>query len=82
VRQGNVVLLTRSDGQLLSVHAADIDWKATAAAGNTTRAPAKEGRSQAPPEAAGPGAPTGRIKGVSADRCRRGARRGGGAGER
>src|SRR6266536_1663567 len=32
VRQGNVVLLTRTDGTLLSVHDADIDWKATAAA--------------------------------------------------
>jgi hypothetical protein len=31
-RQGNVVLLTRSDGTLLSVRATDIDWKATAAA--------------------------------------------------
>jgi thiol-disulfide isomerase/thioredoxin len=42
VRQGNVVLLTRSDGVLLSVQAAEIDWNATAAAKNTTRAPAKE----------------------------------------
>lgn len=31
-RQGNLVLLTRSDGTLLSVRASDIDWKATAAA--------------------------------------------------
>jgi hypothetical protein len=31
-RQGNVVLLTRSDGTLLSVRASDVDWKATAAA--------------------------------------------------
>jgi thiol-disulfide isomerase/thioredoxin len=51
VRQGNVVLLTRSDGLLLSVHAADIDWKATAAARDTARAPAKEEAAvQAPPE--------------------------------
>jgi len=51
VRQGNVVLLTRTDGTLLSVHDADIDWKATAAARNTTRAPVKEGAAvQAPPE--------------------------------
>ncbi len=51
VRQGNVVMLTRTDGTLLSVHDADIDWKATAAARTTTRAPAKEGAAvQAPPE--------------------------------
>lgn len=31
-RQGNIVLLTSADGTLLSVRAADIDWKATAAA--------------------------------------------------
>jgi thiol-disulfide isomerase/thioredoxin len=50
VRQGDVVLLTRSDGMSLSVHAADIDWKATAAARNTPRAPAKkEALVQAPP---------------------------------
>ena len=51
VRQGNVVLLTRSDGVLLSVQAADIDWNATAAARNTARAPAKEDAAvQARPE--------------------------------
>jgi hypothetical protein len=32
VRQGNVVLLTRADGTLLSVPASEVDWKATAAA--------------------------------------------------
>jgi thiol-disulfide isomerase/thioredoxin len=42
VRQGDVVLLTRSDGVSLSVRSADIDWKATAAARNTPRAPAKK----------------------------------------
>jgi hypothetical protein len=40
-KQGNVVLLTRSDGTLLSVNDADIDWKATAAARNAARVPAK-----------------------------------------
>lgn len=53
VRQGNIVLLTRSDGVSLSVHAADIDWKATAAARNAQRAPAKEkAAAQAPTSAA------------------------------
>jgi thiol-disulfide isomerase/thioredoxin len=51
VRHGDVVLLTRADGVLLSVHAADIDWKATAAARNTTGAPSKdEAAVPAPPE--------------------------------
>lgn len=40
VRQGNVVLLTNTDGTLLSVKASDIDWKATAAA-RAARAPGK-----------------------------------------
>ena len=31
-RQGSVVLLTRSDGTLLSVRGSDVDWQATAAA--------------------------------------------------
>lgn len=49
-RQGDVVLLTRSDGVCLSVRAADIDWKATATARNTPRAAAKKEASvQAPP---------------------------------
>jgi hypothetical protein len=42
VRQGSVVLLTRSDGTLLSVSAGEIDWKATAAARNAARIPAKQ----------------------------------------
>ena len=32
VQRGNVALLTRSDGTLLSVPMSEIDWKATAAA--------------------------------------------------
>ena len=74
VRQGNVVLLTRTDSTLLSVHDADIDWKATAAARNTTRAPAKEGAAvQAPPEKlvqaarAGRDVPKARLKLTDAD---------------
>ncbi len=74
VRQGNAVLLTRSDGLLLSVHAADVDWKATAAARNTTRAPAKGGAAvQAPLESpaqatrAGRDGPKARIKLTDAD---------------
>ena len=39
VRQGNVVLLTRSDGTLLSVPASEVDWKATAAAKASAPAP-------------------------------------------
>jgi thiol-disulfide isomerase/thioredoxin len=51
VRHGDVVLLTRADGVLLSIRAADIDWKATAAARNTTGSSAKEETGvQAPPE--------------------------------
>lgn len=74
VHQGNVVMLTRADGTLLSVHAADIDWKATAAAMNTTRAPAKEGAAvQAPLERpaqatrAGRDGPKARVKLTDAD---------------
>ncbi len=40
-RQGSVVLLTRSDGTLLSVPAGDIDWKATAAARAAWRSSAR-----------------------------------------
>lgn len=39
VRQGNVVLLTRVDGTLLSVPASEVDWKATAAAKASASAP-------------------------------------------
>ena len=74
VRQANAVLLTRSDGLLLSVPAADIDWKATAAAMNTTRAPAKAGAAvQAPLESpaqaarAGRDGPKARVKLTDAD---------------
>jgi thiol:disulfide interchange protein len=74
VRQGNVVLLTRSDGQLLSVHASDIDWKATAAATNTTRAPAEEGGAVQAPSGrpaqatrAGRDGPKARLKLTDAD---------------
>jgi len=50
-RQGGVVLLTRSDGTLLSVRAEDIDWKATNAARSAARVPAKQEPSiAAPPE--------------------------------
>jgi hypothetical protein len=52
-RQGGVVLLTRSDGTLLSVHADDIDWKATTAARNAGRTSAK----QEPAIAASPDTP-------------------------
>lgn len=68
-RQGNVVLLTRSDGTLLSVPAADIDWKATEAARNAARAPAKGASAvEAPPETpaqaarAGRNGPKARVK--------------------
>jgi thiol-disulfide isomerase/thioredoxin len=74
VRQGNVVMLTRTDGTLLSVHDANIDWKATAAARSTTRAPAKEGAAvQAPLERpaqatrAGRDGPKARLKLTDAD---------------
>ena len=73
-RQGNVVLLTRSDGTLLSVPAADIDWKATAAARNAARAPAKaasavEAPSETPAQAAraGRNGPKARVKLTDAD---------------
>ncbi len=49
VRQGAVVLLTRSDGTLLSVSAADVDWKATAAASAERRGPAAPAPAVAPP---------------------------------
>lgn len=52
-RQGSIVLLTRSDGTLLSVHSSDIDWKATAAAKNAGRSAAK----QEPANAASPDTP-------------------------
>lgn len=74
VRQGNVVLLTRSDGTLLSVPAADIDWKATEAARNAARAPAKGASAvKAPPETpaqaarAGRNGPKARVKLTDAD---------------
>jgi hypothetical protein len=73
-RQGNVVLLTRSDGALLSVPAADIDWKATEAARNAARAPAKgapavEARPETPAQAAraGRNGPKARVKLTDAD---------------
>jgi hypothetical protein len=73
-RQGNVVLLTRSDGTLLSVPAADIDWKATEAARNAARAPAKGASAvEAPPETpaqaarAGRSGPKARVKLTDAD---------------
>ncbi len=49
VRQGAVVLLTRSDGTLLSVSAADVDWKATAAASAARQAPAAPAPAVVPP---------------------------------
>ena len=74
VRHGNTVLLTRSDGVLLSVDAPDIDWKATAAARNTARVPAKqEAVVQAPPESpaqatrAGRDRPKARVRLTDAD---------------
>jgi thiol-disulfide isomerase/thioredoxin len=73
-RQGSVVLLTRSDGVLLSVPAAEIDWNATAAAKNTTRVPAKEeaavqARPESPAQAtrAGRDGPKARVKLTDAD---------------
>ena len=73
-RQGNVVLLTRSDGTLLSVSAADVDWSATAAARNASRAPAKassagEATLQTPAQAvrAGRDGPKARVKLTDAD---------------
>ena len=74
VRQRNLVLLTRTDGTLLSVHDADIDWKATAAARNTTGGPAKERAAvDKPPERAaqamraGRDGPKARLKLTDAD---------------
>ena len=71
-RQGNVVLLTRADGTLLSVQASDIDWKATAAA--TSAPPAKPAPAvwvspQTPAEAArsGKDGPKARVKLTDAD---------------
>jgi hypothetical protein len=59
-RQGNVVLLTRSDGTLLSVHASDIDWKATAAA-RAAGVPGKPSPAMAsPPETPAQAARSGR----------------------
>jgi hypothetical protein len=49
VRQGTVVMLTRSDGTLLSVPASEIDWKATAAASAAARAPAAPAPVATPP---------------------------------
>jgi hypothetical protein len=73
-RQGNVVLLTRADGTLLSVPAADIDWKATEAARKAARAPAKGASAvEAPPETpaqaarAGRNGPKARVKLTDAD---------------
>ena len=47
-RQGNLVLLTSTDGTLLSVRASDIDWKATAAA-KAARGPARPAPAVVPP---------------------------------
>jgi len=73
-RQGNVVLLTRSDGTLLSVPAADIDWKATEAARKAAMAPAKgpsvvEAAPETPAQAAraGRNGPRARVKLTDAD---------------
>jgi hypothetical protein len=73
-RQGNVVLLTRSDGTLLSLPATDIDWKATEAARNAARAPAKgapaaEALPETPAQAAraGRNGPKARVKLTDAD---------------
>jgi hypothetical protein len=73
-RQGNVVLLTRSDGTLLSVPAAEIDWKATAAAASAAPAAAKGAPAawaapMTPAEAAraGKDGPKARVKLTDAD---------------
>jgi hypothetical protein len=59
-RQGNLVLLTSTDGTLLSVRASDIDWKATAAA-KAARGPAKPSSAvTVPPETLAQAAKTGR----------------------
>ena len=49
-RQGNLVLLTRADGTLLSIPASEIDWKATAAAKAPAPAAAPAPAVTAPPE--------------------------------
>ncbi len=62
VRQGTVVMLTRSDGTLLSVPASEIDWKATAAASAAARAPAAPAPvATAPPETPAEAARSGRA---------------------
>ncbi len=62
VRQGTVVMLTRSDGTLLSVPASEIDWKATAAASAAARAPAAPAPVvKAPPETPAEAARSGRA---------------------
>lgn len=73
-RRGNVVLLTRSDGTLLSVPAGDIDWKATEAARKAALAPARGASAvEAPPETpaqaarAGRNGPRARVKLTDAD---------------
>ena len=61
-RQGNIVLLTSTDGTLLSVKASDIDWKATAAA-RSARAPGRPAPPSvvvAPPETPAQAAKSGR----------------------
>ncbi len=74
VRQGNVVLLTRSDGTLLSVSASEIDWKATAAARSSAAqassrpAPAVTAPPETPAEAARAARPgKARVKLTDAD---------------
>ena len=66
VRQGAVVLLTRSDGTLLSVSAADIDWRATASASAAGRGPAPApvvaAPAETPAEAARSGRPGAKAK--------------------
>jgi hypothetical protein len=72
-RAGNVVLLTRSDGALLSVPASEIDWKATAAAravkAPAAPAPAAEMHPETPAEAArtAKDRPKARVKLTDAD---------------
>jgi hypothetical protein len=61
VRQGTVVMLTRSDGTLLSVPASEIDWKATSAASAAARASAAPAPvATAPPETPAEAARSGR----------------------
>ena len=62
VRQGTVVMLTRSDGTLLSVPASEIDWKATEAAIAAARASAAPAPVvTAPPETPAEAARSGRA---------------------